>query len=59
MGKKGRALTSSLALLAGIVAAGLMAQGAGLDTQNVPVAFAVVAVGVLLGVGLGKILLRR
>lgn len=54
-----QALASRLPLFVGIVVAGLAAQGAGLDTQNVVIAFAVVAVGVFLGVGLGKVVLRR
>ena len=49
---------SCLALLAGIVAAGLAAQAIGLDTDNLAIAFAVVALGVFLGVGLGKALTR-
>lgn len=53
------ALASRLPLFAGIVAAGLAARGAGLDTENVAIAFAVVAVGVFLGVALGKVVRRR
>jgi len=52
-------LVERLPLFAGIVAAGLAARGAGLDTENVAIAFAVVAVGVFLGVALGKLLRRR
>ncbi len=59
MEARSRDLASRLPLFAGIVAAGLVAQGVGLDTDNVVIAFAVVAVGVFLGVGLGKVRLRR
>lgn len=56
--ERGKALAARLPLFAGIVSAGLAAQAIGLETQNVVVAFAVVAVGVFFGVGLGKALSR-
>ena len=59
MDARSRDLASRPPLFAGIVAAGLLAQGVGLETDNVAIAFAVVAVGVFLGVGLGKVRLRR
>lgn len=59
MERRRDALVSRLPLLTGIVAAGLGAQAAGLDTENVAIAFAVMAVGVFLGVGLRKAALRR
>lgn len=58
-GDRRREVVSSLALLAGIVAAGFAAQAVGLDTRSLPIAIVVVAVGVFLGVGLRKALLRR
>ncbi len=59
MDTKRDSLASRLPLFAGIVAAGLAARGAGLDTENLMIAFAVVAVGVFLGVALGKFVRRR
>ncbi len=59
MDARSRDLASRLPLFAGMVAAGLVAQGLGLDTDNLAIAFAVVAVGVFVGVGLGKVRLRR
>lgn len=56
---KKEAIVSRLPVFTGIVGAGLAAQAAGLDTQNVAIAFAVVAIGVFLGVGLGKALSQR
>ena len=54
-----RELVSCLALLAGIVAAGLVAQAVGIDTESLPIAVVVVAVGVFVGVGLRKALVGR
>ena len=51
-------LASDAALLVGIVAAGFAAQAIGLETQKVAIGFAVVGVGVFLGVGLRKALRR-
>lgn len=50
---------SCLALLVGLVIAGLGAQAAGLDTQRLVIAVPVVGVGVFLGVALGKVGPRR